>query len=189
MSDKRRQARFWISIASIPLVLLALALVGKWVSMYVFAQGTIAAHVDENAGAGISHAEKLEHLNWFEPWKAPYDKGVALADGDRLVDARAAFEQALADAEGLNVCPVRTNLGLVIERMGDQARAAAMSRGRTPPIPRGIRIKNSTTPKSACAKSWKIRRSHRRQKSRSPMSKISNSKKSSKTSSMSSTIS
>ena len=124
MSDKRRQARLWISIASIPVVLLALALVGKWVSMYVFAQGTIAAHVDENASAGISRAEKLEHLNWFEPWKAPYDRGVALADGDRLVDARTAFEQALTDADGLNVCPVRTNLGLVIERMGDQARAA-----------------------------------------------------------------
>src|SRR5690606_5952998 len=53
-----------------------------------------------------------------------YDKGVALADADRLADARASLEQALGLATGLDVCPVRTNLGLVIERMGDQARAA-----------------------------------------------------------------
>lgn len=124
MSSRRSQARLWISIASIPVVLLALAFVGKWLSMYVFAQGSIAAHVQQNSAAGISQVEKLEPFNWFEEWKAPYDKGVAFADGDRLTDARASFEQALDLATGLNVCPVRTNLGLVIERMGDQARSA-----------------------------------------------------------------
>jgi len=122
MSDRRRQARLWIGIASIPVVLLALALVGKWLSMYVFAQGAIAAHIQEDGPAGISRVEKLEPFNWFEEWKAPYDKGVALADADRLTDSRASFEEALGLATGLNVCPVRTNLGLVIERMGDQAR-------------------------------------------------------------------
>jgi hypothetical protein len=124
MSDRRRQARLWIGIASIPVVLLALALVGKWLSMYVFAQGAIAAHIQEDGPAGISRTEKLEPFNWFEEWKAPYDKGVALADADRLTDSRTSFEQALDLATGLDVCPVRTNLGIVIERMGDQARAA-----------------------------------------------------------------
>lgn len=122
--DRRRQARLWIAVASIPVVLLALALVGKWISMYVFAQGAIAAHVQEDGPAGIARAENLEPANWFEEWKAPYDKGVALADADRLADARASFEGALGLATGLDVCPVRTNLALVIERMGDQARAA-----------------------------------------------------------------
>lgn len=122
--NRRRQARLWIAIASIPVVLLALALVGKWLSMYVFAQGAIAAHVQEDGPAGVERVEGLEPFNWFEEWKAPYDKGVALADADRLADARASLEQALGLATGLDVCPVRTNLGLVIERMGDQARAA-----------------------------------------------------------------
>ena len=122
--NKRAQARRWIGVASIPVVLLALALVGKWLSMYVFAQGAVAAHVQENGPAGIEKSEKLEPFNWFETWKAPFDKGVGLADADRLTDARTSFEEALGLASGLDVCPVRTNLGLVIERMGDQARAA-----------------------------------------------------------------
>src|SRR5690606_15542741 len=93
--NRRRQARLWIAIASIPVVLLALALVGKWLSMYVFAQGAIAAHVQEDGPAGVERVEGLEPFNWFEEWKAPYDKGVALADADRLADARASLEQAL----------------------------------------------------------------------------------------------
>src|SRR5699024_7110354 len=47
---------------------------------------------------------------------------VGLADAGRLAESRQAFEEALPLADGLAVCPVRINLALVIERMGDEAR-------------------------------------------------------------------
>src|SRR5690606_31287292 len=62
-----------------------------------------------------------EFLNWFEPYKAPYNVGTALADAGDLDGARAKLEEALPLAQGLEVCAVRINLAIVVERMGDAA--------------------------------------------------------------------
>lgn len=120
---RRRRARLWIALASLPVALVALGLVAKILTMYAFAHTSIASHVRGDAPAAIAAAEGLQPLNWFEPWKAPYDLGVGLARGERLGESRAEFERALPLATGLDVCPVRINLALVIERMGDAARA------------------------------------------------------------------
>jgi hypothetical protein len=62
-------------------------------------------------------------LNWFEPYKSPYNVGTALAGAEELDAARSKLEEALGLASGLEVCAVRVNLALVIERQGDAARA------------------------------------------------------------------
>ncbi len=120
---RRRRIRRWIAIATLPLTLAALLFVGKLLSMYAFAHQSITAYVvDDFAGAEAS-ARGQGFLNWFEPYKAPFNVGTALAGAERLPEARTELEEALSLATGLEVCGVRINLALVIERMGDAARS------------------------------------------------------------------
>ncbi|MCK2035145.1 hypothetical protein KZC51_03260 [Microbacterium sp. SSW1-49] len=120
---RRRRIRRWIAIGTLPLTLAALLFVGKLLSMYAFAHQAITAYVvDDYAGAEAS-ARGQEFLNWFEPYKAPFNVGTALGAAEQLPEARAKLEEALDLAHGLEVCGVRINLALVIERQGDAARA------------------------------------------------------------------
>ena len=120
---RRRLIRRWIAIGTLPLTIAALLFVGKLLSMYAFAHQAITAYVvDDYAGAEAS-ARKQEFLNWFEPYKAPFNVGTALGAAEQLPEARVKLEEALGLAHGLEVCGVRINLALVIERQGDAARA------------------------------------------------------------------
>ncbi|WP_282848736.1 hypothetical protein [Microbacterium oxydans] len=119
----RRRVRRWVAIGTIPLTLAALLFVGKLLSMYAFAHQAITAYVvDDFAGAEAS-ARGQDFLNWFEPYKAPFNIGTALGAAEQLPEARVQLEEALDLATGLEVCAVRINLALIIERMGDAARA------------------------------------------------------------------
>ncbi|MFJ4172627.1 hypothetical protein [Microbacterium sp. NPDC089696] len=120
---RRRRIRRWIAIGTLPLTLAALLFVGKLLSMYAFAHQSISAYVVDDFSASESAARGQEFLNWFEPYKAPFNVGTALAGAERLPEARAKLEESLDLATGLEVCSVRINLALVIERMGDAARA------------------------------------------------------------------
>lgn len=119
---RRRSIRRWIAIGTLPLTLAALLLTGKLLSMYAFAHQSITSYVVGDYEGTIRSAEGQEVLNWFEPYKAPYNVGVGLAASLQLPEARAKFEEALPLAQGLEVCAVRVNLALVIEQMGDAAR-------------------------------------------------------------------
>lgn len=121
---RRRSIRRWVAIGTIPITLAGLFFVGKLLSMYAFAHQSIVSFiVDDYAGSEAS-ARGQELLNWFEPYKAPFNVGTALAGAEKLPEARAKLEEALTLARGLEVCSVRINLTLVVERMGDAARTA-----------------------------------------------------------------
>ncbi|WEK61609.1 MAG: hypothetical protein P0Y60_02255 [Candidatus Microbacterium colombiense] len=120
---RRRRIRRWIAIGTLPLTLVALLFVGKLLSMYAFAHQAITAYVVDDYAASEGAARGQEFLNWFEPYKAPFNVGTALAGAEQLPEARAKLEEALDLARGLEVCGVRINLALVVERMGDAARA------------------------------------------------------------------
>ncbi|WP_262492013.1 hypothetical protein [Microbacterium sp. ANT_H45B] len=120
---RRRRIRRWIAIGTLPLTLAALLFVGKVLSMYAFAHQSITAYVADDFAGSESAAHGQEFLNWFEPYKAPFNAGTALAGAEELSASRAKLEESLDLATGLEVCSVRINLGLVIERMGDAARA------------------------------------------------------------------
>ncbi|MDT0157734.1 hypothetical protein Q9R19_08870 [Microbacterium sp. ARD32] len=120
---RRRSIRRWIAIGTLPLTLAALLLVGKLLSMYAFAHQSISSFVSGGYAESEAAARNLDVLNWFEPFKAPYDIGTALAGADELPQARTELERALPLAEGLEVCYVRINLSLVMERQGDAAQA------------------------------------------------------------------
>ncbi|MEJ1922605.1 hypothetical protein [Microbacterium sp. KHB019] len=121
---RRRSIRRWIAIGTLPLTLTALLVVGKVLSMYGFAHQAISTYVVADYSGSTAAAQGQEFLNWFEPFKAPYNIGTALAGAEELDGARAKLEEALPLASGLEVCAVRVNLALVIERQGDAARDA-----------------------------------------------------------------
>ncbi|MGW8482532.1 hypothetical protein ACWGJP_05295 [Microbacterium sp. NPDC055903] len=120
---RRRSIRKWIAIGTLPLTLAALLFTGKLLSMYAFAHQSITAYVVDDYAGTIRAGQGQEFLNLFEPYKAPYNVGVGLGASLQLDDARAKFEEALDLATGLDVCPVRVNLALVTEQLGDAARA------------------------------------------------------------------
>lgn len=120
---RRRRIRRWIAIGTLPMTLAALLFVGKLLSMYAFAHQSISAYVADDYAGSESSARGQEFLNWFEPYKAPFNVGTALAGAEKLPEARAKLEESLELAHGLEVCTVRINLALVIERQGDAARA------------------------------------------------------------------
>ncbi|WP_091228650.1 hypothetical protein [Microbacterium sp. 3J1] len=120
---RRRRIRRWIAIATLPLTLAALLFVGKLLSMYAYAHQSITAYVADDYAGSEASARGQEFLNWFEPYKAPFNVGTALAGAEKLPEARAKLEESLGLATGLEVCGVRINLALVIERMGDSARS------------------------------------------------------------------
>ena len=119
---RRRSIRKWIVIGTLPLTVAALLFTGKLLSMYAFAHQSITSYVVGDYEGTIRAGEGQEFLNWFEPYKAPFNVGTGLAGSMRLPEARAKFEEALPLAHGLEVCGVRVNLALVIEQMGDAAR-------------------------------------------------------------------
>lgn len=118
---RRRRIRRWVAIGTLPLTLAAMLFVGKLLSMYAFAHQSISAYVVDDYAGAESAARGQEFLNWFEPYKAPFNVGTALAGSEQLPEARAKLEEALELANGLEVCTVRVNLALVIERQGDAA--------------------------------------------------------------------
>lgn len=120
---RRRSIRRWVAIGTLPITLVALLFVGKLLSMYAFAHQAVTAYVVDDYAGSEASARSQEFLNWFEPYKAPFNVGTALGAAERLPEARAKLEEALDLATGLEVCGVRINLALVIERMGDAARA------------------------------------------------------------------
>ncbi|WP_223623637.1 hypothetical protein [Microbacterium sp. EST19A] len=120
---RRRSIRRWVAIGTLPLTLAALLFVGKLLSMYAFAHQAVTAYVVDDYAGSEAAARNQEFLNWFEPYKAPFNVGTALGAAEQLPEARAKLEEALDLATGLEVCGVRINLALVVERMGDAARA------------------------------------------------------------------
>lgn len=121
---RRRSIRRWVTVAMLPLTLAALLFAGKLLSMYAFAHQSISSYVAGGYAESEAAARNLDVLNWFEQFKAPYDIGTALAGQEKLPEARKELERALPLASGLDVCYVRINLSLVIERQGDAAQAA-----------------------------------------------------------------
>lgn len=118
---RRRRVRRILVLSSAPLVIVALLLCGKLLSMYGFAHRSADAYAAGDYAGTTQAARGQQLLNWFEPYKAPFNVGVGLADAGELPGARVAFEESLALAHGLEQCVVRVNLAIVLERMGDAA--------------------------------------------------------------------
>ncbi|MGN7200035.1 hypothetical protein [Arthrobacter sp. SAFR-044] len=115
---RRRRLLLWSALP----VLLVLCAAAKLLSLGMLAQRAAAGFEAGNASAVRTAAGGLGIANMVEPHKAPFAAGDAAVLAGDDGTARALFEQSLTmvpDGSG-DECPVRVNLVLVIERLGDQ---------------------------------------------------------------------
>ncbi|WP_030148338.1 hypothetical protein [Mycetocola saprophilus] len=118
---RRARVRLWTTVGAIPFVLAGLLLVIKILSIYAFAHLALLNVHAERYSESAAAARGLAPVNIFEPFKAPFDLSVGLAEDGLLKESREQLEAALPRTPGLAICTVRINLAMVIERQGDRA--------------------------------------------------------------------
>ena len=118
----RRRRR--LLMFSAPVAVLMVAAILKLCSVVIAGGSAPTDYAKGDAGALRGDVATLDVLNVVEPAKAFFAAGaLAVLDG-RLEDADARFGQALAHTEQEASCPVRVNLELVRETLGDKAAGA-----------------------------------------------------------------
>ncbi|WP_457950365.1 hypothetical protein ACTAQI_07170 [Pseudarthrobacter sp. alpha12b] len=115
---RRRRLLLWSALP----VLLVLCLAAKFLSVDVLAHRAAAGFEAGNASAVDAAAGALGVANVVEPHKALFAGGDAAVLAGDYGTARTLFKQSLTMVPGGSgdECPVRVNLTLVIERLGDQ---------------------------------------------------------------------
>jgi hypothetical protein len=117
----RRRLLTWSAPVAIAVVVV---LVKLW--SVVIAGGAVASDfASRDAAALRGDVDTLSVVNVLEPAKASFAAGALAVLDDRLPDADRQFSAALAQTEAARSCPVRVDLELVRETMGDRAVAAA----------------------------------------------------------------
>jgi hypothetical protein len=125
MSERRwwrtASLRTRLLVLSAPVsVVLIVALVKVW--SVVIAGGSAATDFTErNTEALRGDVAALSILNVVEPARSHFAAGTLAVLDDRLDKADGEFAQALARTEAARSCPVRVNLELVRETLGDRA--------------------------------------------------------------------
>ena len=106
---------------SAPVAAVAIVAVLKLVSVGVAGDSAAAEFADRDTAALRGDVAALNVLNVVEPAKAYFAAGALAVLEDRLDESDAQFSQALARTGHGESCPVRTNLELVREALGDKA--------------------------------------------------------------------
>jgi len=126
--DARRRMRIILMLVLAPITIAGLVLASKLVSVNAFADASQNAFERRAYQEAELQARGLQWWNILEPWKAPYDVGVALGmqgSPEQLVEARTLLEEALElnGEEGSNeYCVIVVSIVYVVEKQGDQAR-------------------------------------------------------------------
>ena len=108
-------------VFSAPVALLLIIAVLKLVAVGVAGQSAVSNFADRDAGAMAGDVAMLRVLNVVEPARVYYADGARAVLENRLEDADRQFSEALARTDLSQSCPVRVNLGLVRETLGDRA--------------------------------------------------------------------
>lgn len=118
---KLRKRRGRLMLIGIPFAVLALVVAGKFLSMTMIANNTVSSYSDGEYEAALNSAQQQKIVNVVEQWKAPYNTGTVYLQLGLNPEARVELEAALPLASGADQCPIRSNLAIAIERIGDQA--------------------------------------------------------------------
>lgn len=124
---QRRRWRKWMMIGAIPVAIAGTVLAVKFVATELSANATITAYDHRAYQESAEQTEPLFWWNFYEQWKAPYDKGTALAMSGSFDEARALLEEALTlhdDPESVEYCINYINIVYVVEKQGDELREA-----------------------------------------------------------------
>lgn len=126
---RRRRRRRLLLLAGIPFALLALAVAAVFIGRHLIGAETVRSYEAASYEQSLNSSQRQKILNLYEQWKAPYDTGTSYLQLGLNPEARAELEDALALAAGAQQCPVRANLAIAVERLGDQAQAAGDEAG------------------------------------------------------------
>jgi hypothetical protein len=102
----------------VPLVVVALAVGIKLVTMYVFAATGATAYSASRYDSSETDFRRLRTLNVVDPWRAHVGIGDARYRQGDLLAAATAFNRALELAPGR--CEIRFNLAVTLEAQGDR---------------------------------------------------------------------
>ena len=122
---RRRRLRVRLMLFAIPVAILALLLAAKLFTMVFVGQQTVQSYAAGDYEGSLNSAEQQKILNLVEQWKAPYNTGTSYLQLGLNDKARVELESALPLTSGADQCPVRSNLAIAIERLGDAAVAAS----------------------------------------------------------------
>lgn len=120
----RLRLRQRLLIYSAPLIVVALLVIVKLISVVLAGNSAVSSFADGDGNAVRADAAVLGVANVVEPAKAPFAAGAAAVLDGRLDDADRHFIDALTHTDAAHSCPVRVNLELVSETQGDRAAAA-----------------------------------------------------------------
>ena len=108
---------------SAPVVLVVMLLAAKLISTVIAGNAAVSHFADGDVTALSDDVGTLRTANFVEPAKAHFAAGALAALEKRFDDADHEFSVALAGTEPAESCPVRVNLELVKESLGDNAAA------------------------------------------------------------------
>lgn len=117
--QRRRRLVLWGTPFAVILALIAL----KLLSMIFIANQAVGQYEAGHYEESLNTSELLTTGNVVEPWKAHYNVGTNYLQLGVLTEARLELEQALRLAAPTEACPVRANLAIAVERLGDNAQA------------------------------------------------------------------
>ena len=116
----RRRARNRLYLIGVLPALLMLLVSGRIGLLLVEESHGLASYEDGEYGAARGSFADNQVLNPFERWLAHFDEGTARHRAGDLDGAVSAYEDALdEDVPSAWVCPVRNNLALAHEQIGD----------------------------------------------------------------------
>lgn len=116
---RRRRKR--LMLIGIPFAIVALLVAAKFLSMTIIANRTVSSYAEGDYETALNSAQQQKFLSVVEQWKPPYNTGTVYLQLGLNPEARAELEAALPLAKGADECPVRSNLAISIERIGDAA--------------------------------------------------------------------
>lgn len=111
-------------MGSAPVVAAVLILAAKLASVAVVGDSVVTDYANRDTSALSEDVAILRQFNVIEPDRTSYAGGSLAVLQHRLHDADGEFGRALTRTPADRSCPVRVNLELIRETLGDQAAAA-----------------------------------------------------------------
>jgi hypothetical protein len=120
----RKRLRRRLLLVSAPVVAVVLILAAKLASVAMVGDSVVTDYAHRDTAALSDDVAILHRFNVIEPARTSYAGGSLAVLQHRLDDADREFGDALARTAADRSCPVRVNLELIRETLGDQAAAA-----------------------------------------------------------------
>ncbi|MBU8807549.1 hypothetical protein KL953_01425 [Mycolicibacterium goodii] len=117
--NRSRSAR--LLVYSAPVAVVTVLIIVKLLSLVVAGRSVASDYADRDAGAMAGDIAVLRLFNVVEPAKVHVADGARAVLENRLTDAERQYSEALTHTDAADSCPVRVDLELVRETLGDRA--------------------------------------------------------------------